>query len=57
MNVTKEDFVAGLAMERVRRIAARAREQRDRDLIYFGYRDELLDKYDRRRIRRYKQGR
>ena len=57
MNVTKEDFFAGLARERVRRANARAREQRERETMYLSYRGDLMNKYNRRRIRRYKQGR
>jgi hypothetical protein len=57
MNVTKEDFIAGLARERVRRIATRAREQRERETMYYEYLDDIMRQYNRRQIRRYKQGR
>jgi hypothetical protein len=57
MNVTKEDFVAGLARERVRRANARALEQRERETMYYEYLDDIMRQYNRRQIRRYKQGR
>ena len=57
MNVTKEDFFAGLARERVRRANARALEQRERETMYYEYRDDIMRQYNRRQIRRYKQGR
>lgn len=57
MNVTKEDFFAGLARERVRRIATRSREQRERETMYYEYLDDIMRQYNRRQIRRYKQGR
>lgn len=57
MNVTKEDFFAGLARERVRRANARALEQRERETMYYEYLDDIMRQYNRRQIRRYKQGR